>query len=284
MEYPKMSALDDWSIESSFPAADGRKVLILYNSDLESDLLSSIAIERYGLNNVVWLGVEDFAINSNTSDLQPFKYNFTDSITVNFGGIHRIYIPKNKLRDNFGFYSRMEYALKQITSYKPELTTRDDFYFFIGTSEAEVLTHKIAVDTYYNYNRDVMRCLDNNPEYVSIMNEYIKTRSLDRQSTVDDIARVVNLVINLMDRGVIDASTLTLLDGDFGNLPFSSLTYDKIAQLAINLGKESVLLDSWNCHRTFHKLQKRCGVCSRCLQFKHALSTVNKLEDVEFAE
>ena len=276
-----MSALDDWSIESSFPVADGRKVLILYTSDLQSDLLSSIAIERYGLNNIVWAGADDFALDPTLPDLQVFKYNFTDCITVNFGGIHRIYIPKDKLKDSFGLYNRMEYALEQLTSYNPKLTP-DNFYLLAGMDKAEILMHRIAIDAYYNYSGDVMQCLDSKPEHVSTIKEYMKTRSFERQSTDDDVVQLINAVLKYINRGAND--TLKILDGDFGNLPFSSLTYDEIAQLAINLGKEYILLDSWNCYRSLHKIQKRCGVCSKCLQFKHALSSVNKLEGIEFAE
>lgn len=276
-----MSALDDWSIESFLPVADGRKAVILYTPDLESDLLSSIAIDRYGLNNVVWVYFEDFALNTNVSH-EKFKYNFTDCITVNFAGIHRIYIPKNKLRDNFGLYNFQENILRQIALYKPDLITSNNYYFFIGMSKPELLMHRIASESFQYYAGDVMQYLDGKPEYLSIIKEYMETCSLNfsEKNFGDYFFGTRNLDII----HAVLISSLKLVDSGDINLPFSSLTYDEIAQLAINLGKESILLDSWNCYHTLHKIQKRCGVCSKCLQFKHALSSVNKLEGIEFAE
>lgn len=269
-----MSALDQWSIDNNFPAAVGKKVVILSAStSWKDDLLSSIAVDHYGVDNIVWLGSLDIVNRgvSKKTKVQSFKYNFIDGISKNFNGNHKILIPVNGLNDGISFNNWYEAVLKHLLNYNVNLNA-NNIVMLAAIDRQQTLVGNARSKSYHHYAGDAIRYLDDNPEARQAVNE----RGIHDIHTIASTAK-----------GRIQEALISNPHTDPNkniHFPFADLAPDELAKLAVSINKESALVNSWNCEITFRELQPRCGTCKGCMSFKKALSVIGKLQDVEFAE
>lgn len=286
-----MSALDDWNIDDHFkPASEVDWILIGYGggSGLADDLISSIALERYGLNSVCWVHLNaEFNPGQiiNGTDL----FNFTESLNTKFNALHKIIINKNNLvnpaNPNSIDYaeSGLLYIFKYLNQFKSVDINRLSMYTGRSRRNNSYIELELKAAEDPAYAGDMQRYLEDHPELDAAQ---LIADGIMRREEFDPIpnSRKGFLTHHPTFYQFNEENNKLFNFNNKISRPFKTLLYEDMAQLAINLNKEDVLINSWNCYRSMIGVQPRCGVCDGCRQFKSALSAVGKLKDVEFAE
>lgn len=283
-----MSKVEDWTVDDYLPStADVDWAIVLYHPGLESDLLSSFVIERYGINRTLWVGVAPQSKNP-----QAFIYNFVENINTRFNGIHKLVINQRDLA------ARSE----AIPSFLSELdflesnATLKVYNYLKAYGEVDMARLKLftGINRVNKANMELAYLASENPDYGGNISQYLEDHpELDAATLQQDYPESVNNVkftshnsqtqlYNMTDKTSIFRAVYTIIRD--GIHPFENLVYNEICQLALKCDKEDILINSWNCQTSMKNIHLRCGACRGCEQFKLGLSIVDKLEGVEFAK
>lgn len=264
-------AADNWKVQEYFPPINpGQKVMIFFTGGLSSTLIGKIAIDRYGVDNVVFcvMLMTPGTINL-PQDRIDYIFNSAKQAIDLLGGKHIITLTPKDWENTDDTYLNITsiFARKVEKLWKIDDAFQLLAYVYLGfTGPLFELIKIISLAEYSDGTFDsVMNYINTHDEVKYLLNDF--TESSIKAACVD-----FKIEAGVMEDFMYNPQAV---------LPWEDLRKGDVIEVALELGYVDYIMSTNSCE-TFETGLTHCGECGSCVLRKQAFVDANVEDKTEY--